>query len=263
MIIHFKSLLYALLFLAGFELLIYHEDLRYWILGFMAIVVISGCQRISKKIIIPYLPILFFLGSIFLFYFIDNLILLHIYSVIVAYILYLNFYSIFILKTLGDEENELAKKINLGVSIVTVFLWFAGIIAIELNADINSWAIICSIFVINFIVNHQLLWNNIKKERLKKFSVLLYSLIIAYIISIISFAVLFLPFGYLTITGVIIAVYFIMINYIINKINKELTKVSLSIDILIFVLAVFLVLSTTRWNLVSDIETPMDYMYSE
>lgn len=243
MFIYIKPLIYSLLMVFGLEILVIYLDYSAWILFVLFVINLIASWQVSKRFKIPYLPSLFVVGSAVLLFFVDPGMLRHIYITSAGAVYYLILYSINLFNE--NKKSEFVIKINYITSLITLFLWLSGIMALYLNSIFGVWTILGGVFFIAYLISYQLL----KRTLQTKIKYFLVSFVLAYCVSVIAWACLFLPFSYLTLSAIIFASYFIIVNYFIQNKNQKLTKLSFTFDVLIFVLAVLAVLYTAKWEI--------------
>jgi len=247
MFFHLKPILLSLLALAGYELMIYRFEWRFWILGILLVIIIAGTRIATNAWHNSLLPILFFVGSAMLLFFVSGGIFLQVYILISVLIYYLIILGVYRLN--ANSKDETAQKINFITSFTVVFIWSASLFATYLNRNIDFWVISLLLYAIVVIATHQLLKTaNFEKGKADRYW--LYSFTIAYCLAIMSWGVLFLPFGYLTLSVLLLGVYFVLVNYLARSIKGTFSKVAFTIDLIIFLISAGVVLFSTRWGMI-------------
>lgn len=247
MFFHLKPILLSLVVLAGYELMIYRFEWRFWILGILLAIIIAGTRIATNAWHNSLLPILFFAGSAVLSFFISEGIFLQVYIGISSLIYYLIILGIYRIN--ANAQDETAQKINFITSFTVVFIWAASLFAIYLNRNIDFWIISLALYAIVVVATHQLLKTaNFKKGKADRYW--LYSFTIAYCLAIMSWGVLFLPFGYLTLSVLLLVVYFMLVNYLARSLKGTFSKMAFAIDLFIFLISASVVLFSTRWGMI-------------
>jgi len=245
MFFHIKPIILSVVLLVGYELAAYRYDMAVWILLLVLISIIFGTHYIVGKWSTSLFPILFFLGSSALLFFVSGGLFLQTYIVLCAGAYYLILLSIF--RISSYEQDETARRINFMMSLVVVFMWCSSLLAVYLNRNIGYWIIMLVLYVVVFFVTRQMLRAAVMKEGINYW---LYSFTIAYCMTVLSWGIFFLPFGYLTLAVLLLIFYYILTNYVIAALKKELSRSSMAIDLIIFIFSVGFVLASARWSLV-------------
>lgn len=245
MFFHLKLLFAAFILLAGCELAIYKSELVFLILGGLLFISSIFNYRIIKNKRNLLLPFLFIAGTEILLFFISGMLFVQIFIAISTIVFYLIILGVYRLENYSKDET--AHKINSLAALAVIFIWGAGLFAIFLNLNVPPLLISFLFYLIIVFTTYRLFSINIRKK--KNFSYLLNSLLVAYCMLIICLAVLLLPFGYLTLGMLMLASYFLAVNYIIKKNNVENPLPSITVDVIIFILALGITLFTTRWSI--------------
>ncbi|MEA3273670.1 MAG: hypothetical protein U9Q72_03715 [Patescibacteria group bacterium] len=247
MFFHLKPILLSLVVLAGYELMIYRFEWRFWILGILLVVIIAGTRLATNAWHNSLLPILFFAGSAILSFFISGGVFLQVYIAISGLIYYLIILGVYRIN--ANAQDETAQKINFITSFTVIFIWAASLFAIYLNRNIDFWIISSALYAIVVVATHQLLKTaDIKGRKANRYW--LYSFTIAYCLAIMSWGVIFLPFGYLTLSVLLLVVYFTLVNYLTRSIKGTFSKMAFAIDLFIFLISAGAVLVSTRWGII-------------
>lgn len=245
MFFHIKPIILSIVLLAGYELAAYRYDMAIWILLLVLVSIIFGTHYIVGKWSTSLFPILFFLGSSALLFFVSGGMFLQTYIVLCAGAYYLILLSVY--RISEYEKDETARRINFMMSLVVVFMWSASLIAVYLNRNIGYWIIMLALYIVVFFITRQMLRVAVMREGP---SYWLYSFTIAYCMTVFSWGIFFLPFGYLTLAVLLLIFYYVLTSYAIQALKGELTKSSMIFDIIIFIFSVGFVLASARWSLV-------------
>lgn len=244
MFFHLKPILLSLALLVGYELAAYRYDIAPWILGFVLLSVVVGTYKIVGKWSMSLFPIIYFAGSSALLFFVSGGAFRQAYIFVAVLSYYLILLSIYRLSSYHKDET--ARRISYIMSLATVFIWCASLYAVYLNRNIGFWMISLIIYAVVWGVTHQLLKTAVLKDGLNYH---LYSFTVSYCMMIIGWGVFFLPFGYLTLASLMLAVYFIITNYVIAALKEDFSPVSFAFDVVIFLVSVVFVVTSARWHL--------------
>ena len=245
MFVHLKPVIMALILLIGYELIVYQFHLVFWVLGTLLISVVWGTYYVIANWKASALPILYFIGASLLLFFISGGWFLQIYIAVAVVVYYLSLLSVY--RILVYNKDETARKIEYLIALYTVFVWHAALFAFYLNKDITLTVVTLLSYVISVFVTRQLLITSAQK---KKTDFWLYSVAVAYAMALFAGILYFMPFGYLTLSSLVLIVYYVLTNYILSEIRGTFFKKTFIFDMMIFGVAAALVLSTARWSLV-------------
>ncbi len=246
MFFHLKPLLLVLVFFVGQELLIYRPGISWFVFLISLLLIFWFSFKLSGVLWGAFFPVLFFLGAYFLLPFVSGGSLIQIYIFFLSFLFYLIELGIF--RFFQNQEDETAQRLGIISGILTVFIWASFLFAVYLNRNIPFWNISLVFAGVVFGVSYGILFHSLCVER--KRLLLFYSLLLTYFITVIFSGMYFLPFGYLTLGALILAIYFFLTNSLVAALKGKLTRISFSGDLFVFLLAGFLLLASARWEMV-------------
>ena len=247
MFLYFKPLLFTIIIFLGFEVAANFYDTTKWVLEALLLTVIFASFKVVKGWKVSIMPLLFFVGSVILLFFVNQGVFLHIYIFLSSIVYYLILYSAYVYSF--NPNSEVNKKISFITALANLFIWFAGLLAVYLNMDYKYWQILIVIALVVFLTTLHILNRLFTKKSEKNF---FYSFLLAYALVVLGWAAYYLPFGYLTLAALIFGSYFVMISYIISNNQGGVKKMNLISDIIIFIIASIIVLVSTKWDIALD-----------
>ncbi len=243
MFLHLKSIVYAIIFFTGLQLIFLDKGLVWYTAIFLTLFSIVSAKKITGKHIYSAVPVIFTFSSIMLFYLIDSSFERQSFIILSSLIYYLIFLGIYRLKNYAKDQT--AKGIVSGGLAFTIFFFYAGFYGLYLNFSIPLWFLMAVFLASTFILSYYY-FSIVSKDKKK---VLSYSLILGLSMAEISWVINFWPFGYLT-TGVIALIFYYVFwdltqCYFLEKLSKERVVKNL----IFFSLLIGLILFTSRWQL--------------
>lgn len=243
MFFHFKSLICAILFLAGLEFIFLNENLAWYAGAFLLFLSFWGAKWISGKYVFSIFPTTFSVSSILLFYLIDLGPSRQIFIAMSSAIYYFIFLGICRLK--NYKEDQTAKGIVSGGLLATIFFFYSGFYGFYINFSIPLWLLMLVFLAITFVLSYHYL-RMLSSEKKKALS---YSLILGLAMAEISWVINFWPFGYLT-TGVITLIFYYMFwDLAQSYFTEKLSKRKIVVNLAFFSLLIGLILISSRWQL--------------
>lgn len=241
MFIKIRPLLFSLFFLLSLEVIIFSPALVFWIMGIILIFSVWTGMVMGKRWIFSVIPSFFALSCIGLLYLISTNSEEQIFIALSSSIYYLGLYGTNRLGLYAKDRTALAM---LMVALTaTIFFSFASFYGIYLNFLVPIYVLMLAYFLVTFLTSlvYFLLIKNDRK------TVLIYSLILALIMSELIWTMNFWPFGYLT-TGVIaLILYYILWDLIRSHFLGILSKKRVVINLVFFALLVVFILTTSKW----------------
>jgi hypothetical protein len=243
MFFHLKSLIYAVLFLAIFQVIFFHENLIWQTGVFLLLFSIWSAKRIGEKYSSSIVPAVLSTSSVLLFYLIDFSADQQAFIIISSAVFYFTLLGIFRLKNYSKDQT--ARGIASGGLLATFFFFYAGFYGLYINFFIPLWFLMLVFLIITFILSyHYLSAISPDKKRVLSFSVIL-----GFAMTEISWVINFWPFGYLT-TGVIALIFYYMFWDIAQSyFTKKLSRKKIAANLIFFSLLIGLILITSRWQL--------------
>lgn len=254
MFFHFQIFIFSLIFwtilkffasdYAG-EFLWTMSEKSYWLMAiffaFLFAYFFDIAKRISRKINMTSMPVLFVASSLGMLYFVrtqkqENLLIILLSAV--YYFIHLAYYRLRSCKT---------DKTSLGIlaagSLATIFIFYSVSYGIYLNFAIDLWVLMVSLALATSLISFQyfILINDDKNK------VMNYSFVLGLAMAEIVWMLNFWPFGYLT-TGVInLIFYYVLWDMVHSHFRDELTKRRIAVNMVFFGLLIAMVLTSTRW----------------
>ena len=153
--------------------------------------------------------------------------------------------------------------INLA-TLATAFLWFTAALGLYLNFQVDPWTIvvfIATIFLISlpsFCTNAKDQLDRLEKKGKKSrntdlIGIIFLDLILALIMSQFFWGIIFWPFGYLTLGGSALIIFYEFWDVIRLHIRGELTSRKIISNFVIGAILLIGILSTAQWELVAKI----------
>ena len=207
----------------------------------LAIYFYQIAKRMSRRLSMTPMPMIFAFSTIGLLYFVqsekqENLLIL--LAAIAYYFIHVALYR---LRTYNKDKT--AHGIIAAGCLATIFLFYAMSYGIYLNFAIGLWVLMSALMVGTTLISFQYFW--LINENRK--NVLNYSLVLGLVMAEIVWATNFWPFGYLT-TGVInLIFYYVFWDLVQCHFLNELSKRRVIANVVFFGVLVAMVLSSTRW----------------
>ena len=187
------------------------------------------------------LPILFFIASLGLLYFISSPLHRNIFIVVSSAVYYFQLIAMYRLKSY--EKDQTAIGIMGACALATLFFLYADIYGIYLNFVFPLWQLMVVFLFVTTLVSFQYLWILKKDSRM----VWSYSLVLGLIMTEIAWVLNFWPFGYLT-TGVVALIfYYVFWDLVCGAFKGALTKRKVFISMVSFTILAMMVLASSRW----------------
>jgi hypothetical protein len=195
----------------------------------------------GKRWIFSIIPFFLALSCIGLLYLVSLNLEEQIFIILSSLIYYLGLYGTNRLGLYAKDQTALAMLV--AALTVTIFFSFSSFYGIYLNFLVPTYVLMLAYFLVTFLISlaYFFLIQNDKKM------VLIYSLILALIMSELIWTMNFWPFGYLT-TGIIaLILYYILWDLIRSHFLNILSKKRVVINLLFFFLLIISVLITSKW----------------
>jgi hypothetical protein len=241
MFIKIRPLLFSLFFLLSLEVIIFFPSRVFWVMGIALVFSAWAGITMGKRWIFSIIPFFFALSSIGLLYLISLGSEEQVFILLSAGIYYLGLYGINRLGLYGRDQTALAMLMT--TLTATVFFSFASFYGIYLNFLVPIYALMLIYFATTFLIS--LAYFSLIQDTRK--TVLIYSFILALIMSELIWTMNFWPFGYLT-TGVIaLILYYILWDLIRSHFLNILSKKRVVINLIFFFLLIAFILTTSKW----------------
>jgi hypothetical protein len=241
MFIKIRPLLFSFFFLLSLEVIIFFPSWVFWVMGLVLAFSAWAGITMGKRWIFSIIPFFFALSSVGLLYLISLGSEEQVFILLSAGIYYLGLYGINRLGLYGRDQTALAMLMT--TLTATVFFSFASFYGIYLNFLVPIYVLMLVYFATTFLISlaYFSLIQNTRK------TVLIYSFILALIMSELIWTMNFWPFGYLT-TGVIaLILYYILWDLIRSHFLNILSKKRVVINLIFFFLLIAFMLTTSKW----------------
>jgi len=211
------------------------------LLVLVAVYAFRTAHRISKRATMTPIPIIFFLGSLGLLYFINSPIQQHIFICIASAIYYFSHLGMYRLRTY--DKDQTARGIVGATALAAIFFAYCTIYGIYLNFVFPLWALMLAFLCISTLVSFQYLWL-IKKD---KQSVWSYSLVLGLVMTEIAWVMNSWPFGYLTTAVVTLMFYYVFWDMVQSHFLGLLSKKRVVANMVFFGILAAIVLGSSHW----------------
>lgn len=241
MFIKIRPLLFTLFFLLFLEVIIFSPSRVFWIMGIILVFSTWTGITMGKKWIFAIIPSFFALSCIGLLYLVSLNLEKQVFILLSSGIYYLGLYGTNRLGLYDKDQTALAMLIT--TLTATVFFSFSGFYGIYLNFLVPIYVLMLAYFLVTFLISLAYFFLIQDNRKL----ILIYSLILALIMSELIWTMSFWPFGYLT-TGVIaLILYYILWDLIRSHFLNILSKKRVIINLIFFFLLITSVLITSKW----------------
>ncbi len=257
-----QPLIYSIFFLLSLEAVVLKENWVKsvaWLLIFLTVIVIWPLTRKPRFIALPFF---LSLGSLGLLFLVDHIAEKQVFIFLATGVYYLTLLGGYRLRFCITDQTALG-MVNLA-TLSTVFLWFSAALGLYLNFQIKYW--IMAVFVATiFFVSLPSFYTNAKDKeaRLKKvggksqktesITIIFLNLILVLIMVQFFWGIIFWPFGYLTLGGSALIIFYEFWDIIRLYTRGELTVKRIVLNWSIGLILLFGILSTAQWSLVSKI----------
>jgi hypothetical protein len=248
MILHLRSLFFAIVFLGIIEYIISFSlltETKGLILSAILVIgAIFAGWNVGKKIIFTFLPFSLTIASLGLLYFIDNIKEQQIFGFLITLLFYMSLLGI---KRISENAFDMtARSLFSAALIANIFLFYAVIYGVYINFNIPLWLFVTVHFIFVTIITFVSL--RAYSSDYKRIS--LYSIIIAFSMIQLVWMANFWPFGYLTMAAISLMFYYILWDLVQMVFLETLSKKRIVITIIYCLVLTLAVLLTTQWLLV-------------
>lgn len=168
------------------------------------------------------------------------------------------------LKREEDEEKMKAKILDSGfnlnqtIVLVSVFLLSSGMYGIYLDFNMSAWSIMVAIFIniffstlyltrINFLKSKAL---ELHLDSFKNKTFTFYSFLFGFMALELVWIISFLPVNHLTAGAIILSFYYSFWNILRGYLRNELSRKTVSANLLFFTAAIGFIFITSKWDIV-------------
>ncbi len=257
-----QPLIYSIIFLFSLEVVILKEDWMEnvaWVLIFLTILVVWPLTRKPRFIA---LPLFLSLGALALLSLIDHIIERHIFIFLTSSIYYLTLLGGYRLRFYASDQTALG-MVNLA-TLYTAFMWFTAALGFYLNYEIQYWMIVLfigTIFLLalpSFCTNakdahDRFKKNGIKNPKTKFIGIIFLDLVLALLMSQLFWGILFWPFGYLTLGGSALIIFYEFWDAIRLYVRDELSLKKIVTNGIVGVFLLMGILLTAQWEIIPKI----------
>lgn len=254
MFFHFKVLLYSIVFIAGLELTVsrYAQDFINDFLGdrpiTAALIIISlmayvfqVARKIGKRSSMAAIPVFLTLASLGLLYFIDAKSQKHIFAFISGAVYYFILLGIYRLK--GCATDQTARGIVAASAFATLFLCYSVTHGIYINFAVPLWSLMLVYFIATVLISVQFFYLLEVSQK----TAWIHGLVLGLVMTQISWAITFWPFGYLTIGVIALMFYYVFWDLVSAHFLEITSKKRLISNVIIVSILIAVVLTSSRW----------------
>ena len=257
-----QPLIYSIFFLLSLEIVALKENwvkTVAWLLIFLTIIIVWPLTRKPRFIALPFF---LSLGALALLFLVDYSVEKQVFIFLATGIYYLTLLGGYRLRFYNSDQTALG-MVNLA-TLSTAFLWFTAALGLYLNFQVKYWIMaifVVTIFLISlpsFCINakdreERLKKNGEKEEQIGLVGIIFLDLILALIMSQFFWGIIFWPFGYLTLGGSALIIFYEFWDIIRLYIRKELTIKKIITNWVIGSILLIGILLTAQWALVAKI----------
>jgi hypothetical protein len=241
MFIKIRPLLFSLFFLLSLEIIIFFPVSVFWIMGITLVFSMWAGISMGNRWVFSIMPFFFALSCIGLLYLISFNLEEQVFILLSSGIYYLGLYGT---NRLGlYEKDQTALAMLATVLMAAIFFSFSGFYGIYLNFLVPIHVLMLAYFLITFFIS--LAYFFLIQDK-KKMAVV-YSLVLALIMSELIWTMNFWPFGYLTTGSIALILYYILWDLVRSHFLNILSKKRVIINLIFFFLLIFFVLITSKW----------------
>jgi hypothetical protein len=259
MFLKLQPLIYSIIFLLSLETVVLKENWMEniaWILILLTILIVWPLTRKPRFIA---LPLFLSLGALALLSLIDHIIERHIFIFLTSGIYYLTLLGGYRLRFYSSDQTALG-MINLA-TLYTAFMWFTAGLGFYLNYQVQYWMIVLfigTVFLIalpSFCTNAKDAHDRFKKKGLsslktKFIGIIFLNLILAFLMSQLFWGILFWPFGYLTLGGSALIIFYEFWDAVRLFVRDELTAKKLVVNMVVGLFLLVGILLTAQWSII-------------
>jgi hypothetical protein len=257
-----QPLIYSLFFLLSLEVVVFKEDWMELMAGVLIGITVLIVWPLTRKPRFIALPFFLSLGALALLSLVDHFIEKQIFIFLISGVYYLTLLGGYRLRFYASDQTALG-MVNLA-TLSTVFLWFTAALGFYLNFHVQHWVMIVFVGTVFFIslpsfyTNAQDFHNRIHKEKKSEIEpkfvgVIFLSLILALIMSQLLWGILFWPFGYLTLGGSALIIFYEFWDVIRLHLRGELILKRIVTNFAVGIILLIAILLTAQWNLIPKI----------
>lgn len=262
MFLKLQPLIYSIFFLLSLEVVVLKENWMEtvaWFLIFLTVLVIWPLTRRPRFIALPFF---LSLGALALLSLVDHIIERHIFIVLTSGIYYLTLMGGYRLRFYASDQTALG-MVNFA-TLYTAFMWFTAALGFYLNYQVQYWVMILFIATIFFIALPSFCTNakdahdrfkrrGFKTAKTKFIGIIFLNLILALSMSQLIWGVLFWPFGYLTLGGSALIIFYELWDIIRLYLRDELNLKKVVFNGIVGIVLLAGILITAQWEIIPRI----------
>jgi len=259
MFLKLQPLIYSIFFLLSLETVVLQESWVKsvaWVLFFLTVIIVWPLTRKPRFIALPFF---LSLSALALLSLVDHAVEKQVFIFLTAVIYYLTLLGGYRLRFYSSDQTALG-MVNLA-TLATAFMWFTAALGFYLNFKVDYWMIIVFVGTI-FLISLPSFCTNAKdkSDRLEKsgrhnpnlelIGVVFLNLILALTMSQVFWGILFWPFGYLTLGGSALIIFYEFWDVIRLYLRGELTTKRMVSNWVVGAVLLAGILLTAQWSLV-------------
>ncbi len=235
------------------SLLFFDQKFIWWIVGIGALLLLYFVKKSIGKFSGSFLPIFLILGSL---PFLSLMSTLAIRSISIGILTVALYFYLLAKGRLNDNSfDRLAVAILNGINFLVFFIWANLLFASFINFSEQIYPVWIMLFlsaILSFIISRDTLEANLatelKSRKLEKNELNLASILTSLFTSQITWALAFYPFRYRSSAMILMASFFVFFTAVQFFLVKEDRKRKLTKDIIVGIIAIILVLVTSKWK---------------
>lgn len=149
-------------------------------------------------------------------------------------------------------------NLNQTIVLISVFLLSSGIYGIYIDLNLPVWVIMIVISVCIFLSTFYLARINFLKSKelglyldsARNKTFLLYSFLSGFLVSELVWTISFSPASHLTAGAIILCLYYVFWNILRNYLRNDLTKKSVSLNLLFLAIFESLIIIASKWDII-------------
>lgn len=243
MLIKLRPFFYSVIFYSGLQVTARSHGQFFYVMAFFLLLLsFIGGWKLGKSWKFAVLPFFFTLSSVAQLYLIGPEFERQIFIVLSVAVYYL---AMFGASRLGVyPKDQTARGMNMAATSATIFLSYSSVYGLYLNFLVPTYALMLSYLLITFLVSYQY------------FSLLdgegggldlVYSLLLALVMTEIIWTMNYWPFGYLTTAVIALILYYVLWDVIQCHFQKILTKKRVVANMVFFSTLIAFILVTSKW----------------
>lgn len=242
MFFHFQSIIYAVAFLLGLEMVAFSQSSIFYVVAILLLVALGGAKNVGGRWIFSIVPAVFVFSSGAFLYLIDPPVGKQIFILLSTVMFYLSLLGV---QRLNDYmKDQTARGMVIAAAAATLFFFYTASYGIYLNFMVSLWVLMAAYLIATTIISYQCF--RIIKQNNDRLS-WSYSIVLGMVMAEFAWVMNFWPFGYLT-TGVVTLIfYYVLWDLAQGYFLDILSKKRVVANMLLFSVLIALVLASSRW----------------